>query len=331
MPGPSPRAPSPASRSPSSATSSSPGCPPTSRWRSPARSGTWSASIAGWAIGDYGGRPYLERHGRWLHLDEAKLDRAESVVRPLGQLGRAGRPGDARRALLHLDPGRRLPLAVRPLRGAHRDRLGDLVLRAGRRRLGGRGSWDDLHQSLELLDYAVAVLVVAGIAAARVEAVPATSRCLRRRAIPRAAPTMTRMIPLVDVKAQYAPLIPELLERIAGVLESGRFIFGPEVAGVRGGGRGVSRRAARGRRRERHRCAGALAGSARDRGGRRGDLPLVHLLRHGGGDRAGRRDAGLRGHRSRHAEPRRGRRRGADHASGRRRCCRCISSAGRRT
>ncbi len=35
-------------------------------------------SVAGWAIGDYGGRPYLERHGRWLHLDTAKLDRAEA-------------------------------------------------------------------------------------------------------------------------------------------------------------------------------------------------------------------------------------------------------------
>lgn len=36
-------------------------------------------------------------------------------------------------------------------------------------------------------------------------------------------------IPLVDVKAQYAPLIPELKQRIAEVLESGRFILGPNV------------------------------------------------------------------------------------------------------
>ena len=26
-------------------------------------------SIVGWAIGLYGGRPYVERHGRWLHLN----------------------------------------------------------------------------------------------------------------------------------------------------------------------------------------------------------------------------------------------------------------------
>jgi dTDP-4-amino-4,6-dideoxygalactose transaminase len=36
-------------------------------------------------------------------------------------------------------------------------------------------------------------------------------------------------IPLVDVRAQYAPLLDELKERIAEVLDSGRFILGPNV------------------------------------------------------------------------------------------------------
>jgi dTDP-4-amino-4,6-dideoxygalactose transaminase len=36
-------------------------------------------------------------------------------------------------------------------------------------------------------------------------------------------------IPHVDVRAQYAPLIPELQDAFARTLESGRFIFGPEV------------------------------------------------------------------------------------------------------
>jgi dTDP-4-amino-4,6-dideoxygalactose transaminase len=36
-------------------------------------------------------------------------------------------------------------------------------------------------------------------------------------------------IPHVDVKAQYAPLIDELKERLSAVLDSGRFILGPEV------------------------------------------------------------------------------------------------------
>jgi dTDP-4-amino-4,6-dideoxygalactose transaminase len=36
-------------------------------------------------------------------------------------------------------------------------------------------------------------------------------------------------IPLVDVKAQYAPLIPELQQRFAQVLEDGQFVLGPNV------------------------------------------------------------------------------------------------------
>jgi membrane protein DedA with SNARE-associated domain len=34
-------------------------------------------SMGGWWIGLHGGRPFLARHGRWLHLNEEKLDRAE--------------------------------------------------------------------------------------------------------------------------------------------------------------------------------------------------------------------------------------------------------------
>jgi dTDP-4-amino-4,6-dideoxygalactose transaminase len=37
-------------------------------------------------------------------------------------------------------------------------------------------------------------------------------------------------IPLVDVKAQYSPLIPELTRAFAEVLEGGKFVFGPNVA-----------------------------------------------------------------------------------------------------
>ncbi|HEY2777096.1 MAG TPA: DegT/DnrJ/EryC1/StrS family aminotransferase [Gaiellaceae bacterium] len=41
-------------------------------------------------------------------------------------------------------------------------------------------------------------------------------------------------IPHVDVQAQYAPLIPELKEAFARTLETGRFIFGPEVEAFEG-------------------------------------------------------------------------------------------------
>jgi membrane protein DedA with SNARE-associated domain len=34
-------------------------------------------SLVGWTIGRWGGRPLLERHGRWLHVTPENLDRAE--------------------------------------------------------------------------------------------------------------------------------------------------------------------------------------------------------------------------------------------------------------
>jgi membrane protein DedA with SNARE-associated domain len=39
--------------------------------------GYLAGSIGGWAIGLYGGRPLLESHGRLVHLNTEKLDRAE--------------------------------------------------------------------------------------------------------------------------------------------------------------------------------------------------------------------------------------------------------------
>ena len=39
--------------------------------------GYLAGAIVGWWIGLYAGRPLLERHGRWVHLTPASLDRAE--------------------------------------------------------------------------------------------------------------------------------------------------------------------------------------------------------------------------------------------------------------
>jgi membrane protein DedA with SNARE-associated domain len=35
-------------------------------------------SLLGWGIGRVGGRPFLERHGRWVHVTPERLERAES-------------------------------------------------------------------------------------------------------------------------------------------------------------------------------------------------------------------------------------------------------------
>ena len=49
--------------------------------------GYFVGSLLGWAIGLYGGRPLLERRGRWFHLTPEKLDRAERWFQKWGNLG----------------------------------------------------------------------------------------------------------------------------------------------------------------------------------------------------------------------------------------------------
>jgi membrane protein DedA with SNARE-associated domain len=39
--------------------------------------GNTVGSMLGWGIGAYGGRPYLERHGKWLHVGPERLQRAD--------------------------------------------------------------------------------------------------------------------------------------------------------------------------------------------------------------------------------------------------------------
>jgi len=39
--------------------------------------GYLAGSLAGWAIGRAGGRPFIERHGRWLHIGPERFARAE--------------------------------------------------------------------------------------------------------------------------------------------------------------------------------------------------------------------------------------------------------------
>ena len=65
-------------------------------------------AIIGWWIGLRGGRPLLERRGRWLHVTPGEARPGRALVRALGQLGRAHRPHHAGRPLVRLDPGRRL-------------------------------------------------------------------------------------------------------------------------------------------------------------------------------------------------------------------------------
>ena len=111
-------------------------------------------------------------------------------------------------------------------------------------------------------------------------------------------------IPLVDVPAQYAPLLGEL----RGPDHGGHLLraadSGPERGGLRARNSCLPRCAGGDRGGERNRRARAGPRGPRNRPRRRGHLPVLYVLRDGRGDRAGRRDPRVLRHRSLDAEPR---------------------------
>jgi membrane protein DedA with SNARE-associated domain len=136
-------------------------------------------SVAGWAIGFYGGRPYLERHGRWLHVTPEKLDRADAWFE---------RYGDATVFFTRMLPLVRsfvsIPAGIgeMPLvRYTVLTFLGTLPWCFGLAAVGvALGSqWEEFHDNFRYADYAIVALVVAGIAAL-------VYRTYRRRARKRA-------------------------------------------------------------------------------------------------------------------------------------------------
>jgi membrane protein DedA with SNARE-associated domain len=48
--------------------------------------GNTLGAAGGWAIGRYGGRPLLERHGRWLHVTPRRIERAEAWFDRFGRV-----------------------------------------------------------------------------------------------------------------------------------------------------------------------------------------------------------------------------------------------------
>jgi membrane protein DedA with SNARE-associated domain len=121
-------------------------------------------AIVGWAIGDYGGRPFLERRGRWLHLDAEKIDRAERWFDRWGNWAvLLGRVTPVIRSFISIPAGVfRSPFW--PYVGL--TAIGSAVwcfAFAGAGWAAG-ASWEQFHEDFKVVDYAVFALVVAGIA-----------------------------------------------------------------------------------------------------------------------------------------------------------------------
>lgn len=126
--------------------------------------GNTLGAAGGWAIGYYGGRPLLERHGKWLHVTPKRIERAESwfdrfdrIAVPLGFAAPVIRSFVAIPAGFLREPlGRFLPEAL----------LGCTIfcfgLAAGGWALGS--SYNSLHDALTYVGIALVALVAIGLA-----------------------------------------------------------------------------------------------------------------------------------------------------------------------
>jgi membrane protein DedA with SNARE-associated domain len=125
--------------------------------------GYLGGSILGWALGRYGGRPYLERHGRWLHVTPEKLDRAEAWFT---------RYGDAAVLVARVMPVVRsfisIPAGIAGMALPRYTLLSIPGSAAWCFAIAGAGvalgsGWERFHHGWRYADYAVLALLVAGV------------------------------------------------------------------------------------------------------------------------------------------------------------------------
>jgi membrane protein DedA with SNARE-associated domain len=121
-------------------------------------------AIGGWALGDYLGRPWLERHGRWLHLNGENLDRAERWFDRWEEWAVfLGRITPVMRSFISIPAG-----VFRARFGPYvwLTLLGSALWCFG---FAGAGwaagaSWESFHHAFRFVDYVVAVGVVIAVA-----------------------------------------------------------------------------------------------------------------------------------------------------------------------
>jgi membrane protein DedA with SNARE-associated domain len=121
-------------------------------------------AIGGWAIGIYGGRPFLERHGRWLHLTHGRLERAERWFDRWGDWAVfVGRITPVARSFVSIPAGVfEMPLARYTVWTAVGSALWCFALAGVGWALGA--SWEHFHHAFRYADVAIAVVVAAAAA-----------------------------------------------------------------------------------------------------------------------------------------------------------------------
>ena len=126
--------------------------------------GNTVGSVIGWGIGDYGGRPLVEKHGRWLHLGPENLDKAERWFERWGDWAVClGRVTPVVRSFVSIPAGlARMPLG----RFTVFTFLGCIPWCFGLAGIGWAlgSSYESFHHDFRFVEIAVAVLVLAVIA-----------------------------------------------------------------------------------------------------------------------------------------------------------------------
>jgi membrane protein DedA with SNARE-associated domain len=121
-------------------------------------------SIGGWAIGIYGGRPFAEQHGRWLHLSPDKLDKADHWFERYGDaFVFFGRVTPVVRSFVAIPAG----IARMDLRRYTGLTIpGSAVWCFGLAAVGWAlgANWEHFHERFHYVDYAIIGVIVVGAA-----------------------------------------------------------------------------------------------------------------------------------------------------------------------
>jgi membrane protein DedA with SNARE-associated domain len=117
-------------------------------------------ALIGWAIGYFGGRPFLERHGRWFHLSRERLERAERWFRRWQDWAVfLGRLTPIARSFISIPAGVfEVPLVRYTVLSAIASAIWCFSLAGAGWGLGA--SWSGVHHGFRYVDYAVVLVVV---------------------------------------------------------------------------------------------------------------------------------------------------------------------------
>ena len=120
-------------------------------------------SIGGWAIGIYGGRPFVERHQRFFHTSPEKIERAARWLDRFDDWFVAvGRILPVVRSFVSIPAGfARMALGRFTLLTIPGSALWCFALAGAGWALGAH--WEEFHNAWHWVDYAVLALIVAGL------------------------------------------------------------------------------------------------------------------------------------------------------------------------